>query len=134
MGDVGPCNDAVGHMKATLVGVLFALSLVSPIIAQQDGTIYKPGNGVSVPKLVTSVAPMYPADAVRRRVTGAVLLQCVVNREGVPTNLEVVQSLDQDLDQAGLEALKKWRFEPGKKDGKAVLVRIEVKMAFTMKR
>ena len=58
-------------------------------------------------------------------------LQCVVDREGVPTNIEVVQSLDDDLDQAALKALQQWRFEPGKKDGN-VLVQIEVKMAFTM--
>ena len=119
-------------MKTIVVLVAFSLALVGPMLAQQDDIIYKPGNGVSVPKLVTDVRPQYTADAMRRRVTGAVLLQCVVNREGVPMNIEVVQSLDKDLDQVALKALRQWRFEPGKKDGEAVLVQIEVKMAFTM--
>jgi TonB family protein len=119
-------------MKTFMVWVALALSLVGPTPGQQDDTIYKPGNGVSLPKLVTDVRPQYTADALRRRVTGAVLLQCVVDREGVPTNIEVVQSLDESLDEAALKALQQWRFEPGKKDGKAVLVQIDVKMAFTM--
>jgi len=61
-----------------------------------------------------------------------VLLQCVVDREGVPTNIEVVQSLDESLDEVALKALQQWRFEPGKKDGQAVLVQIDVKIGFTM--
>lgn len=44
----------------------------------------------------------------------------------MPTNIEVVQSLHDDLDQEALKALKEWRFEPGMKDGKAVLVQIQV--------
>ena len=120
-------------MKTMLVGIAFAVSLASPMLGQQDDTVYKAGNGVSLPRLVTEVRPQYTSDAMKRRVTGAVLLQCVVDRAGVPTNLEVVESLDEDLDRASLDALKQWRFEPGKKDGEAVLVLIEVKMAFTMK-
>jgi periplasmic protein TonB len=116
-------------MKIIMVLVAFSLG---PILAQQDDTIYKPGNGVSLPTLVTEVRPNYTADAMRRRVSGAVLLQCVVDREGVPTNIEVVQSLDESLDEVALKALRQWRFEPGKKDGKAVSVQIDVKMAFTM--
>ena len=46
--------------------------------------------------------------------------------------LEVVQSLDESLDEVARKALQQWRFEPGKKDGQAVLVQIDVKMAFTM--
>jgi TonB family protein len=118
-------------MKTIIVLVGFSLGLIGPMLAQQDDTIYKPGNGVSLPTLVTAVKPRYTADALRRRVSGAVLLQCVVDREGVPTNIEVVQSLDESLDEVARKALQQWRFEPGKKDGKAVLVQIDVKMAFT---
>ena len=119
-------------MTPIMVGVAFLLSVLGPMLAQQDDTIYKPGDGVSAPKLVTDLKPSYPADAVRRRVSGTVLLQCVVDRDGVPTNVEVVRPLDEDLDQAGLEALRRWRFEPGRKDGKTVLVQIQVEMAFSI--
>jgi TonB family protein len=121
-----------GRMKPLVIGVVFTLGLVSPMLARPDDTIYKPGNGVSWPKLVTDIKPQYTADALRRRVSGAVILQCVIDREGVSTNVEVVRSLDQDLDQAALKTLKQWRFEPGKKDGRPVLVQIPVEMVFTM--
>jgi periplasmic protein TonB len=117
-------------MRLHLIAVGIALAVVSPTLAQQDDTIYEPGNGVSMPKLVKEVGPRYTADALRRGVTGAVMLQCVVDRKGVPTNPEVVQSLDDELDKIALKALRQWRFEPGKKDGKAVLVRVQVNMAF----
>lgn len=120
-------------MKTILLGAAFALSLVTPMLGQQDDTVYTAGNGVSLPIVITDVRPLYTPDAMKRRVTGSVLLQCVVDRAGVPTNLEVIESLDEELDRASLNALKQWRFEPGKKDGKAVLVRVEVKMAFTLK-
>jgi len=44
----------------------------------------------------------------------------------------VAQPLGEDLDQAAQTALQQWRFEPGEKDGKAVLVQVDVKTAFTM--
>ncbi len=119
-------------MTLIMVGVGFTLGIVGPLLAQQDDTIYQPGNGVSAPKLVTDVKPQYPADAVRRGVTGVVLLQCVVDRDGVPTSLEVVRPLDEDLDQVGLRTLRQWRFEPGRKDGRPVLVQIQVEMAFSI--
>ena len=56
-------------MTLIMVGVGFTLGIVGPLLAQQDDTIYQPGNGVSAPKLVTDVKPQYSADAVRRGVT-----------------------------------------------------------------
>ena len=68
----------------------------------------------------------------RRKVNGAVLLRCVVDRDGVPTRLEIINALDDELDRASMETLKQWRFEPGKKAGEAVLVQIDVTIAFSM--
>lgn len=116
-----------------MVGVVFALGLVSPIAAQQDDTIYKAGNGVSAPRLIRDVKPQYSAGAMRRRVNGSLLLRCVVDRDGMPTRLEIIEPLDEELDRLSLEALKQWRFEPGQKDGQAVLVQIDVAMAFTVR-
>ena len=117
-------------MKTALV-VSFLLGLMSSMSAQQDETIYRPGNGVSTPRLIRDVKPQYTADAMRRKVNGAVLLRCVVDRDGVPTRVEVIDALDGELDRVSLETLKQWRFEPGKKDGEAVLVQIDVAMGFS---
>jgi TonB family protein len=118
-------------MRTALAGIAVALAVVGPMSAQ-DETIYKTGNkGVSAPRLVKEVKPQYTADALRRGVSGAILLRCVIDLDGVPTRLEIVKALDGELDRASLETLKQWRFEPGQKDGKAVLVQIDVTIAFS---
>ena len=101
-------------MRTAVAGVAFSLGLLSPVVAQEDDTIYKPGNGVSSPRLISQVYAGYTAGAMRRNVNGAVLLRCVVDRDGVPTRLEIIQSLDDELDRASLDALKQWRFAPAR--------------------
>jgi len=126
-------GDVPSYIKTILIGVVFALGSVSPMLGQEDDTVYKPGDGVSTPRLVKRVYPQYSADALRRKVKGSVTLRCVVDRDGLPTRLEVIKPLDEDLDRAALDALKQWRFAPGEKDGKAVLVQIDVMFAFWTK-
>ena len=79
-----------------MVAVASVLSLISSMSAQQDETIYRPGNGVSAPRLIRDVKHQYTAGAMRRRVNGAVLLRCVVDRNGVPTRVEIINALDEE--------------------------------------
>jgi TonB family protein len=118
-------------MRTGVVAVLVVFGLMSPMLAQQDETIYRPGNGVSTPRLIKDVKPHYTPGAMRRKVNGTLLLRCVVDRDGIPTRLEIVESLDDELDRASLEALKQWRFTPGQKNGEAVLVQVDVAMGFS---
>ena len=118
-------------MKTVVTAIAFTLGMVSPVMAQEDDTIYKPGNGVSSPRLISQVPAGYTPGAMRRGVNGALILRCVVDRDGVPTRLEIIQPLDDELDQASLETLRQWRFAPGQKDGSAVLVQIDVMIGFT---
>src|SRR5688500_1953619 len=118
-------------MRTALAGIALALALVSPTLAQEE-TIYTTGNnGVSTPRLIKDVKHQYTAGAMKRGVNGAVLLRCVSDLDGVPSHLEIIKALDDELDRASLETLKQWRFEPGQKDGKSVLVQIDVMMAFS---
>jgi TonB family protein len=47
--------------------------------------------------------------------------------------VEVLRSLDGDLDQQAVAALKQWEFKPGTHDGKPVAVRISCELTFTLK-
>jgi protein TonB len=42
----------------------------------------------------------------------------------------VIKSLEKDVDQSAVDAVKQWRFDPAKKDGKAVAVRIALELDF----
>ncbi len=69
------------------------------------------------PQVVQAVTPRYPAIARARGVEGVVVVEAVVDRRGtVEANaLEVVQSVPL-LDEAAVDAFRRWRFRPGRDD------------------
>jgi TonB family protein len=123
-------------LKRVVSGVGMALLVASGAYAHQqqshEQTVYKPGNGVTAPRLIKEVKPRYTAGAMDRKVSGLVVMTCVVETDGTPADIQVTKALDADLDQAAIDALKEWRFSPGRKDDKAVRVQIEVEMTFTL--
>src|SRR5579863_7922533 len=92
-----------------------------------DG-VYTVGNGVTSPRLVHQVEPEHPRQGFR--VTGAVLIGLIVNSKGEPDEVHVVRSLEKEIHQCAVDAVKQWRFEPATKDGKPVAVRISVEIRF----
>jgi TonB family protein len=114
-------------------GVLAAVFIVSA--AAQSKPVYKVGqDGVKAPVLTYEVKPIYSASAKERKVQGKVELKVVVQADGtVGDEVKVASSLDPDLDQAAITAVKQWRFNPGTKDGQAVDVTVDIEMTFTLK-
>ena len=120
-------------MRTVLLGVSLGLALVASGYAQAE--VYKPGSGVTSPVLVREVKPKYTKAAMDRKVQGQVEMDCVVQTDGtVRDDVKVTQSLDEDLDQQAIIALKQWQFRPGTKDGTAVNVRVNVEMTFTLRK
>ena len=99
------------------------------------GGAYRPGNGVQLPVPTTEVKPQYTADAMRAKVQGTVLLECVVLPDGSVGPVEVVRSLDSTfgLDQEAIKAAKKWRFKPGTRFGEPVAVLVTIELTFTLR-
>jgi len=124
-------------MKAILLAALALCLFSGPIAAHApqgaEGPVYKPGNGVSAPVLVKEVKPQYTAEAKEARIQGTVTLECVVETDGSVGNVTVAKTLDEGLDREAVKAARQWRFEPGKKDGKAVRVQITLEMTFSLK-
>ena len=67
-------------------------------------------------------APTYPKMAMKRGLTGTVLLQVLVGIDGRPLEVTVAQSSGhRELDEAArAQVLKRWSFQPATKEGKAV--------------
>jgi len=99
------------------------------------GGIYQPGNGVTLPRILREVKPAYTSDAMRAKVQGTVLLQCVVRPDGSVTDIQVLRSLDSvfGLDQEAIKAARQWRFAPGTRMGSAVPVQITIELTFTLR-
>lgn len=96
--------------------------------AQAAEQVYSVGNGVSAPRVVKQVAPEHPSRGFK--ITGTVSIGLVVTSSGEPNDVHVVRSLEKDVDQAAVEAVQKWRFEPAKKDGTPVAARVTVEIRF----
>ena len=99
------------------------------------GGAYKPGNGVLLPRPLREVKPQYTADAMRAKVQGTVLLECVVLPDGTVGKVDVVRSLDSafGLDQEAIKAAKQWRFSPGTRFGEPVAVLVTIELTFTLR-
>lgn len=96
------------------------------------GGAYRIGGGVSAPVILVKVEPEYSEEARKAKFQGAVLLSIVVDAEGRPQNIRVVRPLGMGLDEKAVEAVSKWRFRPGYKDGKAVPVQANVEVNFRL--
>ena len=99
------------------------------------GGAYRPGNGVNLPQPLREVKPQYTADAMRAKVQGTVLLECVVLPDGSVGSVEIVRSLDSTfgLDQEAIKAAKQWRFRPGTRFGEPVAVLVTIELTFTLR-
>jgi TonB family protein len=80
------------------------------------------GPGVTAPRLLHKVEPEYSADARADHIQGTVVLQLVVNESGRPAGISVISPLGFGLDERAKEAVEKWEFAPGTKDGKPVKI------------
>ncbi len=87
------------------------------------------------PTLQSEQKPAYTERALQAGIRGTVLLQCVVTADGMPDQIQVVQSLGTrwGLDEEAIKALEAWRFRPGRINGKPVPVVVTVEMNFTIR-
>ena len=77
--------------------------------------------------------PAYPLSARRRGIEGTVLVRAEVAAGGECLRAELKKSSGAEmLDQAALEAVKKWRFVPAKRGSQAVVAWVEVPITFKL--
>jgi TonB family protein len=111
-----------------LVPLLFVASA-----AGQTPTIYSPGNGVTAPVPVKRSVAQYTMKAMKAGVEGCAEVEAVVLADGTVGEVKLTRSLDSKygMDEGVIDAVKKWVFEPGMKDGRPVNVRCTIQQCFT---
>ncbi len=97
-----------------------------------DEQVNKIGAGVTPPAVIYKVDPKYSKEASAAKLSGAVMLSVVVDKEGTARNIQVVQSLGMGLDEKAIEAVRQWKFRPGQKDGQPVNVRAKIEVNFRL--
>jgi protein TonB len=86
--------------------------------------------GVSVPRVIFDPEPEYTEEARKVKQQGNVLLTCVVGADGLVHNARVQRPLGLGLDQKAIEAVRKWKFEPSRLNGRPIAVQILVEVNF----
>ena len=96
------------------------------------GGAFRVGGGVSQPAVIYKVDPEYSEEARKAKYSGTVLLQLVVDIDGKAKNIKVVKGVGLGLDEKAIEAVQKWKFTPGKKNGAPVPVYATVEVNFRL--
>jgi len=98
---------------------------------RKDGEPLKiPGN-INGPKLLKQVDPIYPEAAKKAGVEGAVILEPTTDIYGRVRDIKVLRSIPL-LDQAAIDAVRQWVYEPPVVDGKPISVTFTVTVRFTL--
>jgi protein TonB len=96
------------------------------------GGVYRVGGGVSAPAVLFKVDPEYSEEARKAKYSGTVLISLVVDPSGKAQMIKVVRSLGLGLDEKAMEAVAKWKFKPGMKNGQAVAVQATIEVNFRL--
>lgn len=94
--------------------------------------VYRAGNGVTAPTITSRIEPEYSEAARKEKISGTAVMSVEVGLDGVPRNITAVRMLGYGLDQKAAEAIAAWRFRPGMKDGKAVIVQCQIEVNFSL--
>jgi TonB family protein len=94
--------------------------------------VYRVGPGVTPPRAKHSPPPEYSKEARRAKYQGTCVLWLIVGADGTPRNIRVARALGQGLDEKAIEAVKKWKFDPARKDGQPIAAEINVEVSFRL--
>ena len=97
--------------------------------------IFGIGNEVTAPVALRRPPPAYTAEAMRARLQGVVVLNCVVRPDGKCSDIRVTRSLDSvlGLDQQAIASAREWQFRPGMRMGQPVPVLVTLEIGFTIR-
>ncbi len=90
------------------------------------------GGAVEQANLVVKIQPIYPAAAKAAAIQGKVLFEMVISKDGVPLDIRVLSSPDDDLTQSALDAVRQWRYKPTLLNGQPVEIVTDVVVNYTL--
>ena len=89
------------------------------------------GGDVRVARMISSVAPVYPALAKAQHISGEVRIDALIDATGRVTTMKVVSGPAQ-LHQAAMDALRQWKYQPATLDGTPVSMHLTVTIQFRL--
>lgn len=103
------------------------------VVGSAEGGVLRIENPDDVPRLVKKVDPFYPLEARRDFVQGVVDLEVTTDEEGNVTEVAVLKSESSLLNQASIDAVKQWKYEPVMSMGSPIPASFNVKITFRLR-
>ena len=127
--DGGDPAGVPGGVVGSLVGGL--VDAPPPPTPPSEPTIYVVSGQLERPGKLVHVDPVYPSIATAARVEGIVILEAIIDGDGNVDELRVLRSVPL-LDDAAVDAVKSWKYEPTIVGGKAVPIQMTVTVKFAL--
>ena len=97
------------------------------------GGPFRPGSGVEPPRLLREIKADYSDEARRANIEGEVELEIVVRRDGTVGEVKILRGLRGGLNERAVQAVRQWRFSPGRMKGTPVDVVVQVGVEFRLR-
>ncbi|MGB0344870.1 MAG: energy transducer TonB [Coraliomargarita sp.] len=75
-------------------------------------------------------SPNYPIAAKRQKLEGYAMAEFIIDENGNVINVEIKQSSNPIFEKPTIDAIRRWKFTPGEKDGRKVKTRTRVKIPY----
>jgi TonB family protein len=111
---------------------LASLFAPAPAGSSHVPVVHDDGQENARPRLITSSPPVYPFLLSLLGITGSAKVEFVVDEQGVPTDLKLLEATLPDFGTAAVASISQWRLSPGKKDGKRVKTRLNQVLEFNL--
>lgn len=102
-------------------------SLTRPVASSTPSMVTQ--SSLEPVQVLKRVAPVYPAIARSRRLSGTVTVQAIVNKDGKAVNLQFINGPPVFRD-AAFEAVKQWQFKPAKLNGQPIEQSEQIRVNF----
>ncbi|MGA9042699.1 MAG: energy transducer TonB [Terriglobales bacterium] len=117
-----------GSMNGVIGGIVSSAAVVPTIHQAQRVRV---SQGVTSGLLIRKINPTYPPLAKQARISGAVVLQAEISKDGSIQNLHVISGHPM-LVPSALEAVKQWKYKPYILNGEPVEVETTITVNFTL--
>lgn len=98
---------------------------------ENDGPL-RVGGDVKAPEVTKRVEPKYTDTARKAHITGVVIVEATIDKNGNVDRVKVIKGLQMGLSDQAVEAVKQWKFRPGTLNGEPVDVLFNLTVNFTL--
>lgn len=103
-----------------------------PAEVQETKTVFV-GVDISPPRVLSKIEPRYTQPAIKACITGAVILDLIIDTEGRVESVTVLRGLPLGLTKSAVDAVEQWRFEASTFNDRPVAVRYILTVHFNLK-